>query len=209
MANQFPPRVPPRLPPEWDESVYDAVSAFPHARDFILSTHGTDDARGSNGVGVMLHYPALAKAFLTFNNHVATHSSLSKRVREILILRISWLLRSEYEFLQHVVLGRRAGLGEDEIERITLGPDAAGWDPVDAALVRSVDELHADARIADATWSLLTQHFTQQQMLDLIFAVGCYDLLGKLFKTLGVQLEPGTEALASELLERMHTQRTR
>ncbi len=189
--------------------MYDAASAFPHARDFVLKAHGTDDARGVNGVGVMLNHPALAKAFLTFNNHVATHSTLEKRVRELLILRTSWLLRAEYEFLQHVVLGRRAGLSEQEIERITVGPDAPGWEPVDSALLRSADELYADARIHDATWSLLEEHFDQQQLLDLVFAVGCYDLLGKVFRTFGVQIEPGTEALPSDLLERMHAQQSR
>src|SRR5579871_4011321 len=92
-ANQFPPRVSPLLPPEWDADVRAAIDVFPSARDFVLSHHQSDDARGVNGVGVMLRHPSLAKAFLTFNNHVATASSVSARVRELLILRVSWLRR--------------------------------------------------------------------------------------------------------------------
>jgi 4-carboxymuconolactone decarboxylase len=46
-------------------------------------------------------------------------------MRELLILRIGWLRQSEYEYLQYVVLGLRAGLTEEEIELIRQGPDAS------------------------------------------------------------------------------------
>jgi alkylhydroperoxidase family enzyme len=152
----------------------------------------------------VLQHPALAKAFLTFNNHVATASSVSKRIRELLILRISWLRRSEYEFVQHVVLGRRAGLSDAEIERLQQGPDAPGWEPQDAALVRAVDELHANARIEDATWAQLAAAFSTQELMDIVFAVGCYDVLAMVFKTFGTQLEMGVEPLDSAVRARMH-----
>jgi 4-carboxymuconolactone decarboxylase len=207
--NQFPPRVPPLLPPEWDTTVHDAVSAFPTARDFVLSHYQADGARGTHGIGVLLQYPALAKAFLTFNNHVAIASSLPKRIRELLILRLSWLRRSEYEFVQHVVLGRNAGLSEVELERIQRGPDAPGWDPIDADLVRAVDELHADARIQDPTWTRLSKHFSTAQLMDLVFAIGCYEILAMVFKTFGVQLEPGVDPLDLATRTRMHAQESR
>lgn len=211
MQNQFPVRISPLLPPEWDAITHDAVSAFPSARDFVLKNHRDREggARGMHGLGVMLHYPALAKAFLTFNNHVAVASTLSKRIRELLILRISWLRRSEYEFVQHVVLARNAGLSEAELERVQLGPDAPGWDPVDADLVRAVDELHADARIEDATWARLSKQFSTQQLMELVFAVGCYDVLAMVFKTFGAQLEPGVDPLDPAVRARMQAQASR
>lgn len=211
MQNQFPPRVHPVLPPDWDEATHDAASAFPNARDFVLSRHGDESggARGTHGLGIILRYPALARAFLTFNNHLASASSLSKRERELLILRISWLRRSEYEFVQHVVLGKNAGLSEAEIERIQHGPDAAGWDPLEADLLRAADELHADARIQDPTWARLAAHFSTQQLMDVVFTVGCYDLLAKVFKTFGAQLEPGVDPLDPAVRARMHTQPSR
>jgi 4-carboxymuconolactone decarboxylase len=208
MQNEISPRVVPVLPPDWSPAVLDALSAFPSGRDFVLSTHEKGGARGMHGLGVMLAYPALAKAFLTFNNHVAVASSISRRVREILILRISWLRRAEYEFIQHVVLGLRAGLSQAEIERIQRGPDAPGWESVDADLVRAVDELHADACISDATWARLSIYFNQAQMMDIVFAVGCYDLLAMVFKTFGVQLEPGVEPLDPAVAARMHMQKS-
>lgn len=186
----------------------EAVSAFPHGRDFVLSTYQQGGARGMHGLGVILSHPVLAKAFLTFNNHVATTSTVSRRVREILILRISWLRRAEYEFVQHVVLGLRAGLTQTEIERIQQGPDAAGWDAVDADLVRAVDELHTDACISNETYERLSVHFTPNQMLDIVFCVGCYDLLAMVFKTFDAQVEPGVDPLDPAVSARMHAQKS-
>lgn len=202
--NDLEPRIQPVLPPDWDAPVLDALSAFPSGRDFVLSKYKEGGVRGMNGLGVMLQYPPLAKAFLTFNNHVAIASTVSKRVREILILRLSWLRRAEYEFIQHVVLGLRAGLTEAEIERIQSGPEAPGWDPLDADLVRAVDELHADACIGNETWVRLSQHFNQAQLMDIVMCVGCYDVLAMVFKTFGVTLEPGVEPLDPVVRARMH-----
>jgi len=209
MPDEITARVAPVLPPEWHGAVLDAVSAFPHGRDFVLAAWkaGGEGIRGMHGLGQILNYPALAKAFLTFNNHVATGSTLSRRARELLILRISWLRRAEYEFIQHVVLARKAGLSDPEIERVTLGPDAPGWDPVEADIVRAVDELHQHACIQNDTWARLSKEFTPDQLMDLVFAVGCYDLLAMVFKTFGAQLEAGVEELDSATRARMHAQK--
>jgi 4-carboxymuconolactone decarboxylase len=209
MPDEIVPRAKPLLPPDWDAPIQDALTAFPSGRDFVQNAwkQGPDGIRGMHGLGVMLQYPALSKAFLTFNNHVSIASSLSRRIRELLILRIGWLRRAEYEFIQHVVLGRRAGLTDAEIERLTLGPDAPGWDPIDADIVRAVDELHEHACIQNATWARLAAHFDAKQMMDLIFCVGCYDVLAMVFKSYGVQLESGVEPLDPATRARMHAQK--
>lgn len=196
MPKVIKPRVPPLLPSEWDDEAHDALSVFPSARDFVLSRWKAGEAtRGMHGLGVMLQHRKLAKAFLTFNNHVAVSSTVSKRIRELLILRIGTLRHCDYEFFQHSVLGLRAGLKLEDIERIKLGPDAAGWEPLDADLIRAVDELHTDACISDATWARLSKEFTIEQLLDIVFAVGCYDVAAMVFNSCGVQFEPGTEHL--------------
>ncbi|HEY9547396.1 MAG TPA: carboxymuconolactone decarboxylase family protein [Solimonas sp.] len=205
MSDQVSERIAPVLPAAWNAAVLDALSAFPSGRDFVLSRHEQGGAGGMHGLGVILQHPALAKAFLTFNNHVATASTVTARVRELVILRISWLRRAEYEFIQHVILGRRAGLSDIEIERIQIGADAPGWAPLDADLLHAVDELHADACIGAATWQRLAASFDTAQLIDIVFAVGCYDLLAMVFKSFGVQLEPGVDPLPPVLSARLQS----
>ena len=205
MQKESPPRIDPVLPSDWDTVAHDALSAFPSGRDFVLARWPDATAQGMHGLGTMLRHPALAKAFLTFNNHVATGSTVSKRIRELLILRIGWLRRSEYEFVQHLLLGRKAGLTDAELERVQLGPEAPGWSEEDADLLRAVDELHSPcASIQDETWARLKTRFDTAQILDIIFAVGCYDMLAMVFNSARVALEPGLTALEPAVRERMH-----
>jgi 4-carboxymuconolactone decarboxylase len=200
------PRIEPILPPAWDAVVLDALGAFPRGLEFVLSRwrDGGVDARGMNTLGTFAHHPQLAKAFLTFNAHVSGASTLSGRVRELLILRISWLRQAEYEFVQHVILGLRAGLTKEEVDRVQSGADAPGWDPLDGELLRAADELHAHACIQPPTWARLAVHFNTQQMMDLVFLVGCYDVLAMAMKSFQTQLEPGVATLDPQVKARMY-----
>ena len=204
MSDESAPRIKPLLPPDWDSAVHDATLAFPASREFVLNHWQSGDARGVHGLGVILNHPLLAKSFLTFNNHIATENSLSKREAELLILRVSWLRRSEYEFQQHVVLGLRAGLSEEEIESIQDGPGAVNWNATDAALLQAVDDLVNDACVQPDTWSALCKHYDQKRRMDLVFTVGCYEVLAMAFKTFAVPFESCLEPMGPETKERMY-----
>ena len=205
MQSESTPRITPFLPSAWNEVILDALGAFPKGLDFVLSRWkaGGVDARGMHVLGTMAHHPPLAKAFLTFNAHVASASTLPVRVRELVILRISWLRQAEYEFVQHVILGLRAGLTHEEVERVQRGPDAPGWSPVDADLLRATDELNAQARIGQSTWDRLAEQFNTAQLMDLVFLIGCYEVLAMAIKTFQTQLEPGVAPLDPAARARM------
>lgn len=160
------------------------------------------EIRGLFGNGPVLnifrtlaHHPKLLKRWLVFGNHVLAKSSLPPRERELAILRVGWKRRAGYEWGQHVAIARRSGVGDPEIERVPRGPDDPGWSDADRALLRAVDELLDDAFVSDDTWAALTRHFEREQVFDLIFTVGQYDLVSMALNTLGVQPEPGLDAL--------------
>jgi 4-carboxymuconolactone decarboxylase len=206
MPSETEPRIAPLLPPAWDADALDALGAFPSGLKFVLQRWdaGGADARGMYTLGFLAHYPALAKAFLTLNKHVAADSTLTARDRELLILRISWLRQSEYEFVQHVILGRRAGLTEEELARIQIGPAAQGWSEADAQLLQVADDLYQDACIGENTWARLAERCSQQQIMDMIFLVGCYEVLAMAIKSFNIPLEPGVPGLDSATRTRMY-----
>ena len=60
----------------------------------------------------MANHEKLAKRWLVFGNHILSKSTLDPREREIAILRIGWLCQAGYEWGQHVVIGKAAGMSE-------------------------------------------------------------------------------------------------
>jgi len=164
-----------------------------------------DEARVNVGGGPTLnifrtlaHHPDLTKRWLVFGNHVLGKSTLPARDREIAILRIGWLCRSAYEWGQHVVIGKACGLSDEEVRRIAEGPDAEGWSPLERAILRATDELHADAFIGDDTWAALAEHYDTRQMMDLVFCIGQYNLVSMALNSFGVQPEPGLPPLPEQ-----------
>jgi alkylhydroperoxidase family enzyme len=152
-----------------------------------------DGKRQLNVFTTLARYPKLLKRWGVFGGHVLGKSRLSPRARELLILRTGFLCRSEYEWAQHVIIGRACGLTDEELHRITIGPEAPGWDPLDAMLLRAADELHDDYMITDGTWAGLSQRYGTEEMMDVVFTVGQYTLVSMFLNAFGVQLEEGVE----------------
>ncbi|MGB1563364.1 MAG: carboxymuconolactone decarboxylase family protein [Sinimarinibacterium flocculans] len=185
-------RIEPLKPEQWDSEVLDALGALPAGLNFVLKSRQAGEAlpRGSNVLGMLARHPPLAKAFLTFNAHIAGGTQLNARTRELAIIRISWLKRCEYELVQHLILGRRAGLAEDELDRLQQHAAPGPWAPADGCVVAAIDEWHAESRIGDATWAQLQPHFTTTQLLDLLFLLGCYSTLAMALNSIRLPLEP-------------------
>ena len=137
------------------------------------------------------HHPKLMKRWMVFGNHVLAKSTLPARDRELLILRTGWNCRAPYEWGQHVAIARGIGITDDEVSRVAAGPDAPGWDPFDAALLRAADELHGDQTLTDATYQALSARYTEPQMLDLVFTVGQYHVVSMALNSMRVQRDDG------------------
>jgi alkylhydroperoxidase family enzyme len=184
------PRLPPLAPRQWPPEMRGALGALtpPHPRH-PLPERRDDRPQGRNILGLLAHHPALARAYHTFNGHVLFATTLSPRQRELLVLRVAARRAAEYEWLQHKVVGADVGLSAEEIERTTVGPDADGWSPLDAALVRAADELVDDARVRDDTYAALSAELDGQQLLDLVFTVGAYDALAMAMRTFDLELD--------------------
>jgi AhpD family alkylhydroperoxidase len=148
-----------------------------------------DRPKGLNVLGTLARHPALTHAFHTFNGHVQFATTLSPRQRELLVLRVAAVRRCEYEWAQHAVLAGDASLDPDEVARVAEGPGAGGWSSLEAAMLRAVDELVADAVVSDPTWAALAAELDDQQLMDLVFTVGAYELLAMALLSFGVELD--------------------
>lgn len=140
----------------------------------------------------MANHEKLAKRWLVFGNHILSKSTLSPREREIAILRIGWLCQAGYEWGQHVVIGKAAGLSEEEIENIKTGANA-GWSKHESLIIQAADELKNDSFISDPTWAGLTQTYSNEQMMDLVFTCGQYNMVSMALNSFGVQLDDNIE----------------
>ena len=135
----------------------------------------------------LARHPDLATAFHTFNGHVLFATTLTPRQREILVLRVAAVREAAYKWRQHAVLAADAGITAEELSWIETTGE--GLPDTDRMLIQAVDELLRDARIGETTWAGLAAGMDEQQLMDLVFTVGAYEVLAMAFKTFGVELD--------------------
>lgn len=174
------PRLAPLTESQWNEEQIKLLAPLKREDGSILNVFAT--------VG---RHPKLLDRYSNFVWYVLLEQTLPARDREILILRIGWLCQAKYEFGQHTLSGRSVGLTDEEILRITKGPNESGWSTFDAALIRATDELYNDAIISDETWKILSERYNEKQLIDVIFTVGQYNLVSWALNSMGVQLDKG------------------
>lgn len=133
------------------------------------------------------------------SEHIREETTLSDRHRELLLIRIGVLCRSEYEWSAHSRIGRAIGLTDADLERIMAGPSERTDDAVEQALLSATDELYHDDFVADETWATLADALSTQQLLDMLIAVGGYRMFSMAMNSLGVQLDPGAARFPPEL----------
>ena len=165
---------PPRLQPVADECIdAETMVVVNLVRDLHALPH---DGPLPEIVGVMGCNGPFFRHFFQAADLFERQSTLPDRLRELIILRTGWLCGAPYAWSEHVRMGHIAALTPEEIERITVGSDAAGWTDEERALIKSAEELHADAMIADATWAILAGFLSHEQLIEVPILVGHYHL---------------------------------
>ncbi len=176
-------RIAPVPESQWTEAHRAAVAA--------LGAGAGAGAVVPNDVRIYLQHPVLAKNLIPFERYISGASLLAPRERELLILRTAWLSRSAYVWAHHAPAARAVGLTADEITRIAAGPDAAGWSPFEATLLRAADQLHLSAFVNDATWQGLAARYDTRQLLDAIFTVAEFTMVAGTVNSLSVPIDEG------------------
>ena len=182
-----PPRIRPLSVDEWNAAVAGRLAS--------VSGQMTRDDKPLNIFATLARHTDLFQAWVDFGAMLLLGGELPARERELAILRTAWHTRAPYEWGEHAQIGQAVGLTAEEIARVPAGPDAPGWSVTAMLVLRAADELHAGARISDATWAGLSEHFDERQLIELPVLIGQYHLVAFALNSFGVESEPGLPGL--------------
>jgi alkylhydroperoxidase family enzyme len=176
-------KVPVRVPPA------PVRELRPLARATAIGSGRAQRSQPTNIFRVLGRHPRLFRAWLRYSARLMPFGTLPRKDAELVILRVAWRTSAAYEWHQHVLLGARAGLSADEIER-AASKTHDGWTPRQEALVRATDELLASSRLTDDTWARVERELGDTTtVIELCMLVGQYQGLATALGGLGVQVE--------------------
>ena len=127
--------------------------------------------------------------WLHFAGRLMPGGRLPRIDTELVILRVAAVRGSNYELNHHRVLGRRAGLDDDALDRVLVGSSAPGWTARESLLLRVAESLLEQRDLDDALWAELRAAEDERGCIELLMLVGHYDMLATTLHTLRVPPE--------------------
>jgi 4-carboxymuconolactone decarboxylase len=144
------------------------------------------------------NHPALVAAWTEFARAIRYESRTPRELRELVILRGAQLMKSEYEWAQHLKMARKAGVTEGKIAALHAWRSSSAFDAREKAALALAEEVTL-GKVSDATQAEVLKHFDQQDYVELSLTAAFYAMVGRMLDAMGVQLEPDAREYSPKL----------
>lgn len=144
--------------------------------------------------------PGLLGGFHELSDALRYRGRAPRRLRELAILRTARLTGSAYEWAHHVGMARAAGVTQEQVAGVADGTESAGFGPVERAVLRLADEMHA-GQVAEDTFAGAAAVTSTEEATELVVLCAHYQGVARIIQALGVQTEPAYATADSERQE--------
>ena len=177
---------------EDQKSLYKAINenAVPWAEGsgFVAKL---DDGRLVGPFNIVLESPELGAAFLQLQSAEEKRTSLSERVRQVVILTIGSAWKAPYELYAHSAVARTAGLADDTIDALVRGDLATGLSGEEALAQQLTQQLALERNVSQELFDQAKTVFGVRGIVDMLILAGCYDTVCSLLNTFAVPVPEG------------------
>jgi 4-carboxymuconolactone decarboxylase len=134
----------------------------------------TADGKFIGPFNAALRSPSVAGAFLQLQASEERHTSLSERVRQVVILAVGAAWAADYEIYAHSAVARHYGIPDDAVRSLAAGtlPDTLGDD--EKVAYRFAQQLSTSHLVEDATFAEARKEFGDRGIADRIVLAGTY-----------------------------------
>ncbi|MGT2504515.1 carboxymuconolactone decarboxylase family protein [Bradyrhizobium guangxiense] len=104
--------------------------------------------RNTNLHKLLVNSPDMARAFNGIGGYIRFKSKLDPRLRELAILQVGWMERSEYEFTHHVKIGKEFGVTDEDIAGLMAETEgrSSKLEPLARAILKGAREMVRETR---------------------------------------------------------------
>lgn len=140
---------------------------------------------------LLLHAPPLAASWLDLISTARFKVELDGRLREIAIIRVGYLNRTDYVVKQHVPeLSAPEGLSKAECDALADWQKSSFFSARERAALAYADAMTRDIAVPDFVFEGLRPHFSERQLVELTVLIGIYNMHTRVFMALGIDPEP-------------------
>jgi alkylhydroperoxidase family enzyme len=148
--------------------------------------------RNTNLHKLLVNSPNMARAFNGVGGYIRFESKLDPRLRELAILQVGWIERSEYEFTHHVKIGKEFGVTDADIAGMMAETEgnASNLEPLARTILKGAREMVRELAMSEATFAEIKQELNNEQMTDLVLTIAFYCAVVRVLATMQIDNEP-------------------
>jgi alkylhydroperoxidase family enzyme len=154
----------------------------------------TDAAADLSVFRVWLQHPELAKWLHDLIMGLLWRGNLDARLRELVIMRLGWATKSDYEWTQHWNIATNwLHVDPDDVVAVRDWEASDRFGPAERAVLAATDETLAHDEVSEATWQACLDHVSDDPrvLLELVAAIGTWRMVAGVLRTVKVPLEVG------------------
>jgi 4-carboxymuconolactone decarboxylase len=133
-----------------------------------------EDGRLIGPFNPILFSPTIALSFLDLQVAEKDNTSLSPRVRELVILAVGAVWKTSYELYSHEAVARKVGISEDAVRTLTAGGLPGELSDQEKIAYRFSRQLSAEHRVDAALYSAAEHAFGRRGIVEIAYLVGIY-----------------------------------
>ena len=152
----------------------------------------------------LAHAETAVRPLLRFGGAVLGRMALDPVVRELAILTVAKEAEAEYEWIQHVAIGRHLGVRDEQIaalaevdscasegadQRIAEAGDGQLFDKPQRAAIELAAAVVRGPRVSDDLWACVHAEFSDREIVELLLAIGEYLMLARVMTVLEIDLD--------------------
>lgn len=137
----------------------------------------------------MANNPEVWRAYLRLGNGLWSHCGLDVATRELVILRTAILYHSQYEWHQHVRIGRQAGLRDEQIVALHHWRGSPIFTELERAILEYVDAVHASGHPSQEVHDRLAALVPPGTLVGVNLLTGFYGMTARFLAAMEVELE--------------------
>jgi AhpD family alkylhydroperoxidase len=177
-------KLPPRLdlinPADLDDAqraLYEAITGGPRASQAGTVPIVDEAARLLGPFAVMLLTPEVGNAMQQVGAKIRFSTALTARERELAILAVAGVLRSDFERLAHEPAALRAGLTREQVNAVLSGQAPEGLTTDEALIGRLAQAMTAERNLTDEDYAAGVAGLGEERLAELTWLVGYYSAL--------------------------------
>jgi 4-carboxymuconolactone decarboxylase len=121
--------------------------------------------------------PQVSDAFYAMQDAEQKYTTLADDTRQVVILTVGSVWRSDYELYAHTAVGKTTGLSADTMRQLATGSPADGLSDDQRLAQRFTQQITADHHIDDDLYGEVKAAFGEQGMMDILYLAGIYDIV--------------------------------